>query len=249
MDKTVVDFFEKHAANGHYDLIKNRPDQYKNWDRDDTSMYEYAKWIEFDSGTPSLKLDLPTGDMSAMAAEAESLLHEFVDHRGELHPEWYSLTIHGSGKHITEDWNSSIYNGRWKERPKYNWTEIAEQCPSIVNWLTDVWTFKEFHRVRLMLLRPGGYILPHTDYEVRKLAAYNMAITNPPGTEFCMEDAGLIPWKVGDVRAIDIGRQHSVRNIGHQDRIHMIIHGVPSPEHRRVLCRSYDMLLSELGKL
>jgi len=98
-----------------------------------------------------------------------------------------------------------------------------------------------------MLLMPGGCIREHADYEVRKLAAYNIAINNPEGVEFALEDAGLIPWKAGDARAIDIGRRHSVRHIGTIPRIHMIIHGAPTFKHAQLVCRSYDLLLEELN--
>ena len=76
--------------------------------------------------------------------------------------------------------------------------------------------FTSFDRVRFMLLEPGGFIQPHADYDER-LAAYNIAVSNPPGVDFAMEDAGCIPWEVGDVRAIDIGRKHSVINNSNED--------------------------------
>ena len=97
-----------------------------------------------------------------------------------------------------------------------------------------------------MLLMPGGYIKQHADYEVRKLAAYNVAINNPGGVEFTLEDAGMIPWKPDDARAIDIGRKHAVRHLGTEPRIHMIIHGAPTFKHAELVCRSYDLLLKEL---
>ena len=238
-------FFDNILGLNHYEQIYFTPDKFKNWENDDSLVYPYAKWIQNESNCPSLKLDLKM-PVEEMAKEAISLLPEFVKHRGEIHPGWSSLTLHGIDKHITEDWNSDIYNGRWKKAPDYSWTEIAEYCPVTVDWLKNVWKFQKFHRVRFMLLQPGGYILPHTDYEERRLAAYNLAITNPIGVEFGMEDAGLIPWQAGEVRAIDIGRKHSVRHFGTKPRIHMIIHGEVNNEHNKLLCRSYDLLIKEI---
>jgi len=61
-----------------------------------------------------------------------------------------------------------------------------------------------------------------------------------------MEEAGEIPWQPGDVRAIDIGRRHSVWNTSTQNRIHIIIHSNHNPEYFELLCRSYDRLLKSL---
>ena len=74
----------------------------------------------------------------------------------------------------------------------------------------------------------------------------NFAITNPPGIEFAMEDAGLVPWQPGDVRAIDIGRLHAVKNTSNENRIHMIVHGNADDKHWQLLCESFDMLMEEL---
>jgi len=241
----LTTFFDNTLGLEHYDQIYFTPDKFKNWQNDESLVNPYAKWIRSESNCPSLKLDLKV-PQKEMAEEAIALLPEFVKHRGDLHPGWHSLTLHGVDKHITEDWNAELYNGRWKEPPKYSWTEIAERCPVTVDWLKNVWLFQSFHRVRFMLLEPGGYIYPHTDYEERRLAAYNLAITNPSGVEFGMEDAGLIPWTAGEVRAIDIGRKHAVRHLGSEPRIHMIIHGDGSDEHNKLLCRSYDLLIKEI---
>ena len=56
-------------------------------------------------------------------------------------------------------------------------------------------------------------------------SAFNISIQEPEGHEFAQDDAGLVPWQEGDIRMIDIGRLHSLRNTGTEDRIHMIIHG------------------------
>ena len=246
---TVDDFFEEHSDKKHYSNLQPRPEQYSDWRNAPEKVIGYARWIQTKSDVPSLRMLTPVPRAEEMAQESENLLDEFIKHRGDIHPGWHSLTIHGSGKHITEDWDAPIYEGRWTSRPKYDWTEIADQCPAIVDWLQNYWSFSEFHRVRLMLLEPGGYIRPHKDFDTRRLAAYNFALTNPPGCEFCMEDSGLIPWQAGECRAIDIGRLHSVRNIGTQNRVHMIIHGLNAPEHNKMLCASYDNLLQEQGML
>jgi hypothetical protein len=244
MDKELIDFFDNWSGFDHYSTLNSKPEKFNNWSGNNALTREYANWIEKESNCPSLKLDLPVPNLE-MEKEALALMEEFVKHRGEEHPGWHSLVLHGYNKHTTDDWTSKAYS--FTERPEYCWTEIADACPTTVDWLKNTWNFTRFDRVRFMLLLPGGHIKPHADYEVRKMAAYNVAINNPEGVEFVMEDAGLIPWQPGDARAIDIGRQHSVRHLGTEPRIHMIIHGAPGEKHAETMCRSYDILLEELN--
>lgn len=248
-DMKLDEFFDKHADFQHYVDLRQRPQEYWDWPDNRSHAVAYAKWVMEKSNIPSLRMEVDVPNAREMAQEAEEAIKHVVKHRGEIHPGWYSVTLHGSGKHITEDWNAPIYEGKWTERPEYDWTEIADDCPTIRHWLENNWKFKEYHRVRLMLLEPGGAILPHKDFDERRLAAYNFALTNPPGNEFCMEDAGLIPWRSGECRAIDIGRLHAVRNIGDHNRIHMIIHGIPDSAHAEIMCASYDTVLRENGML
>lgn len=244
MDSQVNDFFGQWKELPHYSALNVRPERFSNWKNNKQLMKDYFYWIEKESNCPSLKLDLPV-PQKEMEAEALALMDEFVKHRGEEHPGWHSLVLHGYNKHTTDDWRSNAYS--FTEQPEYKWTDIADVCPVTVDWLKNTWSFTHFDRVRFMLLMPGGCIKPHADYEVRKMAAYNVAINNPAGVEFVMEDAGLIPWSPGDARAIDIGRRHSVRHLGTEPRIHMIIHGAPGEKHVETMCRSYDLLLEELN--
>ena len=64
-----------------------------------------------------------------------------------------------------------------------------------------------------------------------------------------MEEAGTVPWQPGDVRAIDIGRLHAVKNNSKQNRIHMIVHGHTNHNHKKLLCESFDMLMDQLDNV
>ena len=130
---------------------------------------------------------------------------------------------------------------------KFHWTELSEQCPETTKWFKTQWPFTDYDRVRFMLIEPGGFIQPHADYDERRMAAFNIAVSNPPGVDFAMEEAGCIPWEPGDVRAIDIGRKHAVVNNGTEDRIHMIVHGKFNQNFKELLCRSYDKLIESLS--
>jgi hypothetical protein len=79
-----------------------------------------------------------------------------------------------------------------------------------------------------MLLEPGGYILPHEDVEWKQLSAVNLAINNPPGVNFVMENWGTVPFVPGTVNMLAVGNKHMVYNESYEDRFHIIVHGVRS---------------------
>jgi hypothetical protein len=87
-----------------------------------------------------------------------------------------------------------------------------------------------------MLLEPGGYILPHHDYDEPRLTAVNIAINNPRGCEFRMMNHGVIPFSTGRAIMLDLSHDHWVINASDQPRLHIIFHGeVPD----RTIERSY----------
>jgi hypothetical protein len=183
----------------------------------------FAAWIERESWVPSLRLDLDI-PYREMWAEARACEKHFVKHRSELNPGWESVCLHGLSAQQTEDFYR--YGVSSREAAQYRWTEIADRCPVAVNWLKTQWPMEHFDRVRFMLLRPGGYIQPHNDMDgVRGLSATNLALNQPESCEMVLQDYGVIPWRAGDVRRLDIGVNHSVYNGSDEDRYHMIIHG------------------------
>jgi hypothetical protein len=244
----ITAFIDNCVKFTHYQGLTPRPSKFEEWRTNNALKIEYCQWAMHHSNCPSLKLDIPVPHQD-MLREVTAQSHRFVKHRGEENPGWYSMAIHGQDVHLTQP--KEYYVDVEKlftadNLPDYNWTELADHCPVTKTWLQEQWPFKKFQRVRFMLLEPGGYITPHFDYEKRSMAAFNLAISNPPGVEFAMEDAGLIPWQPGEVRAIDIGRRHAVRHTGTEPRIHMIIHGLWGNGFEEMICRSFDQLLETL---
>jgi hypothetical protein len=238
----MIDFYNLCKKYKHYELINKPPIHFSKWSTDNDLLQKYFRWICTESNCPSLLLSIyvPFKDIQV---EVANLLDDFVKHRGDYHPGWFSITLHGVSKHITNHWSDDEYaKYNWQAMPLHTWTEIEKDCPITVEWLKSL-PFDTFSRVRFMLLQPNGYIAPHQDIDKKDLCAYNIAITNPPNVEFAMEDAGLIPWKEGEFRAIDIGRKHAVRNLSGQNRIHMIIHGQHNNEFKKLFCESYDRLI------
>jgi|TARA_R110002074_G_scaffold283114_1_gene454746 hypothetical protein len=246
----VEKFIKECKTKLHYEDLIHPGDQFNGWKEKTNIMNDYAKWIIHESNCPSLLVNIPVPH-EEMNAEAEALINRYVKHRGSTNPGWSSITIHGQATDRTQPPNHYIENGIDTEEnsPPMGWTDIAEQCPVTVDWLTKKWPFKEYQRCRFMLLEPGGYIQPHQDYDVRSLAAFNVSLSNPPGIEFALEDAGLIPWEPGQARGIDIGRKHAVLNRGTQNRIHMIVHGKWGEGFERHICESFETLLINIAAI
>lgn len=237
----VENFVESCNEHEHYQHLTPRPEHFNEWKENRGVMQEYGTWIISKSNCPSLKLDIEF-PYEKVLEECNAQYHQFVKHRGPQHPGWSSMCIHGQGVQYTDP---------PKEYPdvdaEFHWTELSEQCPETTKWFKTQWPFTDYDRVRFMLIEPGGFIQPHADYDERRMAAFNIAVSNPPGVDFAMEEAGCIPWEPGDVRAIDIGRKHAVVNNGTEDRIHMIVHGKFNQNFKELLCRSYDKLIESLS--
>ena len=89
-----------------------------------------------------------------------------------------------------------------------------------------------------MLLEPGGHILPHKDRESIGLSEVNIAINNPDGCSFHMENRGTVPFTEGSVVMLDLSNRHWVVNNSNQPRLHMIYHGKVPGE---IIERSYEI--------
>jgi hypothetical protein len=248
--KKLEKFIAECKTKSHYEDLLHPGDKFLGWKEKDQIMNSYADWIMSESNCPSLLVNIPVPH-EEMAAEAEALIGRYVKHRGSINPGWSSIVVHGQDVDRTQPAEHYIENGTdTKENSApYDWTSIAEQCPVTVDWLKNKWPFKSYKRCRFMLLEPNGYITPHQDYDVRSLAAFNISLSNPPGVEFALEDAGLIPWEPGQARGIDIGRKHAVFNKGTQNRIHMIVHGKWGEGFERHICESFEALLINIAAI
>jgi hypothetical protein len=242
----VKEFITGCKQKEHYQDLKMPSDEFNDWKTNDRAKMKYSKWIIQESNCPSLLLDMPL-PYKEMTIEAEKFLNRFVKHRGDMHPGWSSIAVHGQSAQRTQPSNYYVEEGidTPDNIPPYTWTEIAKDCPATVDWLKS-FPIKEFQRVRYMLLEPGGFIQPHQDFDRRNMAAFNISLSNPPGVEFAQEDAGLIPWEPGEARAIDIGRKHCVWHGGTENRIHMIVHGKWGEGFEELICRSFDRLLDTI---
>jgi hypothetical protein len=211
-----------------------------------------AREIVVQSGQPWVALDIPV-PYAEMLEEAKALHDCFVPHRTtkEQNQGWLSLCIHGlsaghTGPHYryyTED--TAPYE--WVD-PPYQWTDICGFCPVTADYFKNKFGFRRFYRLRFMLLKPGGYILPHNDSCVDELDNINIALNQPEGCDFVMENMGIVPFKQGSAIMLSLSRDHIVWNNSNEDRYHIIVHGERDPEiWDDIILRSYNAAAKSAG--
>ena len=190
---------------------------------------------------------LPTTpfDEEAIHRELEAIDHHFVEHRANDkihsygHNGWFSLTLHGSDPHHTEHWDR--YGYTTQEEAAYHWTSVCSIIPQTALFVKSL-PFTDHGRVRIMRLAPGGHIMPHSDGSGRIFGPYNFALTNPPGCQFVVEGAGVVPFKPGLGFFVDIGRPHALYNNSPQPRYHVIVHGRPTTNITQQVAHTLEQL-------
>lgn len=201
-----------------------------------------AHWLVHESRIPFLevRIDAP---FKEMYDEANAIKDMFVEHRSDGQG-WLSLCLHGISAQKTM--NADMY-GLPNDTPM-TWTEIAEACPVSTNYFKNDFPFDEYHRLRFMLLKAGGYIPPHIDGKGFQLFATNLSLNQPEGCAMVQEDVGVVPFKnFGSVMVFNNSYVHAVANRhATEDRIHMIVHGIPGQRWAEVLVNSYKKFLAEL---
>jgi hypothetical protein len=172
-------------------------------------------------------------------AEARAVRHRFVTHREGDGEGWMSLCIHGMSAEQTDAPNMYGYT---HDTAPYTWTDIADLCPVTTDYFKNQFPFQFYHRLRFMLLRPGGYIVQHSDNRTSNLgAATNISLNNPVGCKFVTE-RGLIPFRdTGSVMMFNNHYQHVVFNDSDEERIHIIVHGAwDGRRWNPIINRSYE---------
>jgi hypothetical protein len=181
-----------------------------------------------------------------MLKEANNIKHLFVKHRDEdttgsySHKGWKSICIHGIEYDKTNHFTAYGYNSN--DETPYKWTHIADKCPITTNWLKNNFPMEVYFRVRYMLLESGGFIFPHKDSQNNILSPINIALNHPENCIFKMEKHGVVPMKPGTVMLLDVGNTHAYINKSKEDRIHIIIHGKPNENYKKLVEKSYKKI-------
>jgi len=201
-------------------------------------------WVVNESKLPWLELDIEF-PYAEMHEEAKAVKHLFVKHRdqdgsgGYRHQGWRSLCIHGIDSDKTNHYGQYGYTSN--EETPYRWTEIAEKCPITSKFFKETFPYREYFRLRFMLLEPGGFITPHVDTEVNKLSPINIALNHPKGCLMKMSGhKGYVPFSAGKAILLDVGNEHAYINKSEEDRFHIIVHGIKTKEYEKLVVRSYE---------
>jgi hypothetical protein len=240
VDQYVIDFFEsnKNILHNKDSLVPSNELVH--------NTENFFKWIRHSSKCKSLRLD--NIDVSEIKEEIKDKMFLSIPHRD--HQGWRSITLYGYSSIMTNSYEHYKERGFDFSNINPNWTDISNFFPNTVSWLKKNNPLKDFARIRFMILDSNGSSSPHKDYPNGQFLCgpINLAITQPQGSEFVLEDGGCVPWKEGDLRTMDLGSIHCVRNTGVEPRVHMII--TPSDndwnfEAKELACRSYLKQIAE----
>lgn len=244
----IDQFFEINKQIKHNAESKEIPQIFLSWDNDPTVCESFFNWIRHESNTGSLRLDIDS-DISEVVEEIKRAQHLAIPHRKEDSQGWRSIVLHGLCSIMTEAPHTYIEQGIIDDTAKETWTDASKFFPKTVTWVKENIPFNTFGRIRIMVLDPGGYILPHKDFQISFLGAgLNVAFTNPVGVDFAIENNGFVPWEDGDVRMINIGKLHSVRHHGIEPRIHLLAYPTSKEwplDGMKLVCRSYVKMKEE----
>lgn len=240
MDQSVIDFYNANKDLKHNKDVLDIPEEFLNASSDE-EIERFFKWIRHESKCKSLLLDIQT-DVSELKEELKDKYDLAVPHRH--HTGWRSITLFGYSSIMTNSYEHYKERGFITDNDVPSWTDICKLFPKTVEWVKKYSPIKEYARVRIMVLDPGGVITPHKDYLYGQVLAstINIAVINPPGVEFVLENGGTVPWEEGQVRLIDVGSVHSVRNTSTSPRVHLIITPTTKDwdiEGKRTVCRNF----------
>jgi hypothetical protein len=198
-----------------------------------------GQWIRESSGLPWLKLDIEI-PRDIIHKEISSIKNYFVEHRADYskHMGWKSFCIHGKAYDATRE------ETHYTDQRPYIWTpEAVQLLPETVKFFQSTWpNNNNYRRIRIMELAPGGIIPVHRDSDLPgQLNEINIAITQPNGCNFYMENYGVVPYTAGDAYMLNISNRHTIINDSPEFRYHIIVHHGDIPgELDSVVVTSYN---------
>ena len=182
---------------------------------------------------------LPWVELKQLKVPAKEILQEYLSvsnkikfyphNRGSLNKGWLAHTLYGYGENKTLSYleyrNTSV---------KRHWSQSIKYLPKTLSFIKTL-PYKQLYDVRFLLLKPGGYIYPHTDTQAMCLDPLNIAIHFPKNCFFKFRQFGYLPIKTGKGFVVNIGYEHSVLNLSKEQRLHLVIHGKKSAQFYKEL--------------
>lgn len=160
-----------------------------------------------------LNLDFNAADF---LQEIEGVRNFLLPHRSsgapDSHRGWNQTCLRGLERDLTAEHKYYGFDYANEASAPLKWTIVAERCPKIVSWIQENLPMEKFHRIRIMELEAGGYILPHRDRFEAKLNTILLSVSYPSGCRFKLDGVGLLPLRPGMTYVIDNSRFHSIWN-------------------------------------
>jgi hypothetical protein len=194
--------------------------------------YQLCDWLLNRSDFSWLELDVQF-DVDKWQKEILSCKDFLVPHRDSESSGWESACIHGIDIQSTGAWTRYGYKN--EDDVPYHWTELADQCPNIKKFWSE-FPYDSYRRIRIMAVKPGGCINPHSDmpgklpgeenFDALKFGVpINVAVIHPKECYMSLKGHGVVPFKEGKAFLINIRNYHSVINFSDEIRYHIIAHG------------------------
>ena len=170
----------------------------------------------------------PRFDAARLAADLERMEPSWwAKHLSDYHDgNWESISLFApGGSHA----NQFSFGGDFEP------TEALRRCEYIPQVLESIPGRK--NRVRLLRLRAGGEIFPHSDpmHQIaRGLIRLHVPIATNPAVSFQVHGLRL-SMLAGETWFVDVRFRHGVKNAGDSDRVHLVVDVVPDAALRALL--------------
>jgi len=228
-NKNILDYVKEfkleeinlsNILNFKYNFITNNIDSWQNLISPATKVFiksciKPKKNPYKDAPCELLHLNVPIDQIYQEILKIKKFL---VRHREEDGMGWSSFCIHGKSFDATRE--DDYYDD---SRP-HVWTkEALEFMPDTINFLKSL-NLKNFRRVRVMCLKPKGFINLHKDQIESSLGPINIAIEHPRECKFYLEHHGELVFTPGIAYRLNLVNYHAVINYSNTTRYHIIIH-------------------------
>lgn len=153
-------------------------------------------------------------------------------------------------------------NRKWQEEHREDlsrtceWTTLAPDCPSIMEWITSIPWWGDLERVRLLQMSgrngKGGALGRHTDIGDKQfgtadgqIVRFHTPLITDPAIQLHTWDLTGVKTSThlqeGSTYYLDARKPHAVTNPTGVDRLHLVVDVVSSPEVRQRIAEGYSM--------
>lgn len=186
-------------------------------------------------------------DYKGMYDEAMELLEHFIDDNEAMRRSNIDPARSPRMNRISLDLCKLDKQNRWITKnnlreSSYSLTPHAEKCPITMKFILNTFPHVKLHDFGFRILKPGGYLDRHIDLFPGRMSL-SVALNNPEGAVFLVEEVGKIPIQEGEIWMINTENYiHKVENRGPHLRVHLCLNGEfsHSDDFRSLVLNSFD---------